>query len=320
MTPRWRGQPGRLEVWYWTVSDPASGTGLWVHHETVAPSRRAGQRRLPIRADPSDGAGTAPFAHGWVAAFLAGRRPVLERFGPTPAVSGVVAGGDRWNAEGRRLSGSAGTLQWDLSWDDDGDPLWTFPEWAWGREALPAAHVVPAPTARFHGTLAVGGATIDIADAPGSVARIYGHGNAEQWGWLHGDLGGGDVIEVVVATPHRRGLDRLRPLAFVRLRHGGRDWPSAQLAAAPLFRTTFGDLTWSVSGTVGPLRLTANVTMSEDNVVAVGYVDPDGTTATCTNSELADAEVVLERRRERWEVVASWVLRGTAHAEIGRRP
>lgn len=320
MSPRWRGQAGRLEVWYCTLSDPASGIGLWVHHETVAPSRGAGRRRLPLRSDAPGDDGTAPFAHGWVAAFVPGRRPVLERFGPVPVLSGALPGSDGWRFAGQRVSGAAGALKWDLSWDDAGDPLWTFPAWAWEREILPAAHVVIAPTARFGGTLDVDGVPVDVAQAPGSVARIYGHGNAERWGWLHGELGGGDAIEVVTATPHRRGLNRLRPLAFVRLRHAGRDWPSPQLATAPLFRTTFGDLAWSVSGTVGRLRLRADVTMNEESAVEIGYVDPDGTTATCTNSELADAEVLLERRRERWEVVASWTLQGTAHAEIGRRP
>jgi len=35
---RWDGRPGRLEVWYATATDAASGTGLWVHHEVVAPT------------------------------------------------------------------------------------------------------------------------------------------------------------------------------------------------------------------------------------------------------------------------------------------
>ena len=34
--PRWRGQQGRLEVWYATATDTETGTGIWVHGETVA--------------------------------------------------------------------------------------------------------------------------------------------------------------------------------------------------------------------------------------------------------------------------------------------
>jgi hypothetical protein len=55
--------------------------------------------------------------------------------------------------------------------------------------------------------------------------------------------------------------------------------------------------------------------------VAVEYHDPDGAPATCTNSERADAEIVLERRTASgWAVERRWTLTGTAHAEIGSRP
>ncbi|MZE54179.1 hypothetical protein GTY86_23490, partial [Streptomyces sp. SID5770] len=52
MASRWKGEAGRTEVWYTTATDPATGTGLWLHHELVAPTD-----------------GTAPYAHGWAAVF-----------------------------------------------------------------------------------------------------------------------------------------------------------------------------------------------------------------------------------------------------------
>jgi hypothetical protein len=69
LAPRWDGTPGRTEVWYTTMTDPATGTGLWLHHELVAP------------AD-----GSAAYTHGWVARFPAGGESPVEhaRFGPEP--------------------------------------------------------------------------------------------------------------------------------------------------------------------------------------------------------------------------------------------
>ncbi|MCV7103809.1 hypothetical protein H7I01_26455, partial [Mycobacterium palustre] len=64
--PRWRGQAGRLEVWYATLSDPATRAGLWIHCETVAPLRGA------------------PYGHGWVTRFAADGPPRTARFGPEP--------------------------------------------------------------------------------------------------------------------------------------------------------------------------------------------------------------------------------------------
>jgi hypothetical protein len=90
--------------------------------------------------------------------------------------------------------------------------------------------------------------------------------------------------------------------------------------AAPLFRTRLGLPAWDLKGTIGRWRLRAEIEIPLAQSVEVSYRDPDGATATCTNSELADAEIVLEHRRSRWETAASWSLRGRAHAEIGTRP
>jgi hypothetical protein len=53
--------------------------------------------------------------------------------------------------------------------------------------------------------------------------------------------------------------------------------------------------------------------------VAVEYTDPDGSRAVCRNSEVADAEVTVERWWGRWRPEAHWTLTGTAHAEVGGR-
>lgn len=66
--PRWRGDAGRLEVWYTTLTQPATGTGVWLHTELVAPT-----------AAPA-------YVHGWAAVFPLDAEPVWERFGPRPAV------------------------------------------------------------------------------------------------------------------------------------------------------------------------------------------------------------------------------------------
>ncbi|MBV8234577.1 MAG: hypothetical protein JO075_02635, partial [Acidimicrobiia bacterium] len=79
--------------------------------------------------------------------------------------------------------------------------------------------------------------------------------------------------------------------------------------------------TWTVRGRVGRRRLQVTVTQPAEACVAVPYTDPDGATATCTNTERADVEVVLERRSGgAWAIERRWELDGTAHAEVGTRP
>jgi hypothetical protein len=293
---RWRGQPHRLEVWYTTLTDPVTGTGFWLHTELVAPSD-----------------GSAAFVRGWAAVFPVDAAPTWERFGPVPAQA----------LPPDELTGTAGALSWQLTRRPDGGaPLHTFPRWAWERELLPAAQVVPTPTASYDGLFTAQGRAFPLAGARGASARIYGHGNARRWAWLHADLGAGDVLEVVSAVSTRPGLSALPPMTFLQLRVDGRDLPRDPALTAPLLRARLALPTWQVRGLIAPRRrLSVRVHQDPDRSVAVGYTDPDGATATCHNSEVADAEVRLEQLgRSGWRVEREWHLAGTAHAEVGLRP
>ncbi|MDI3312817.1 MAG: hypothetical protein QJR12_00575 [Mycobacterium sp.] len=299
--PRWRGQPGRLEVWYATLSDPLTRAGLWLHYETVAP------------ACPPAGAGRSAYAHGWVTWFPVDGAPRTERFGPVPARP--AAGAAWFDAAGARaapgeLTGRAGSIAWRLSWKDTGAPLWTFPRIAWQRELLPGAQVVIAPTADFTGSLSVGDATQRVVGWQGGVAHVYGRGNARRWGWIHADLGDGDVLEVVTAVPHTPGVCRLPPIAFTRFRIGGKDWPALGLPSTRL-RTTLGLRHWQLAGHIGRRRVLIRVDQPESRCVSLAYTDPDGARAVCTNTERADIHVEVGDRR--------WSVWGTGHAEVGLR-
>jgi hypothetical protein len=308
--PRWRGQPGRVETWYATFTDPATGDGYWMHAEVHA----------PIEGDHAD-------AHGWFAAFPREGPPLVARFGPE-AVIAAPGGPDWFDAAGCRVgpgqtSGSAGDLVWDLEWEDDSAPLCTFPRGVWDRELLPGQQLLPAPAATFRGRVHLGDRGVDLRGARGGLAHIYGHGHAQRWGWLHADLSQGEgddeILEIVAAVSRRPGLRLLPPVAFVQLRAGGVDWPANPLATAPLFRSSLALPRWTVRGVVGRRRLRVAVTLPEERSVSLRYTDPDGSPATCTNSERADVDVSLDHFEGGWRRARSWTLEGLGHAEVGLR-
>lgn len=320
--PRWDGRPGRVETWYATCTDRASGDGFWLHAETHAPS--------------SDASGpAAPIAKGWFAYFPRDGEPVCERFGPVEVAGPPADPEQAWFDAGDvvvardRSHGRTASIRWDLAWHGGSVPLLTFPRYVWERELLPGAQVVPQPTAVFAGEVELGtdgsgsgsGRRVRLDDAFGGLAHVYGHGHPKQWAWLHADLGRGEVCEIVSAVSTRPGLDRLPPTSFVQLRAGGRDWPADPLRAAPRLRGRLGLPAWSVSGRIGDQRLRVWVHQPSERCVSLGYEDPDGSPSTCTNTERADADLVLERRSGgRWRSERAWQLRGTAHAEVGLRP
>ncbi|MFJ9411164.1 hypothetical protein [Streptomyces sp. NPDC101393] len=309
---RWAGEPDRTEVWYTTMTDPATGTGLWLHHELTAPSD-----------------GSPAYTHGWIGLFAPDAPPQHARFGPDP-----VESADRppksFAAEGidagpSGLRGTAGAFAWDLTKHSGGAPLYTFPRWAWRRGLLPAAHLVSAPSATYTGSVTHEGRRLLLDAAPGADARIYGEGNARRWAWLHADLGSGDVLEIVAAVSKKAGLRRLPPTVFLRLRRNGRTWPRTPERSAfgrlgaGRFRARIGLPSWTVTGRSGLRRIRVLVTQPENRTLALEYTDPDGSTAVCRNSETSHARVVLQRWWGRWRTEATWSLDGTAHAEVGER-
>lgn len=309
LAPRWDGKPGRTEVWYTTLTDPATGSGVWLHHEVVAPT------------DGSDA-----YAHGWVAVFPKDGPAEHTRFGPVPWTEqsqGYAA--DGIEARPGRLAGSAGPFTWSLTEKPRGGPLHTFPRWSWRRPWLPASQMLPAARCHYDGTVRYGDNELRLDDAVGASARIYGHGNARRWAWLHADLGGGDVLEIVAAVSMRPGLDRLPPLVFLRLLREGRTWPrraertAVGWAGLGRFRADIGLPEWRVTGRAGRRRIRVTVTQPPERTLALDYTDPDGSPAVCRNSESADAVVSLERWWGTWRQEATWRLSGTAHAEVGDR-
>jgi hypothetical protein len=304
--PQWRGESGRIDTWYATFTDPDSGAGYWIHAETWA---------------STDGQATG---HGWFAAFPVDAEPLVERFGPED-LDGPAAAPHWFHTAAceigpGRIAGATRRTRWEIAYADDTPPVYTFPRLVWQRRLLPGQQIVPFPAATFSGTVEIDGQRTELRAARGGLARIFGHGHAQRWGWLHAELSSdGDLLEIVSAVSRRPGLRALPPLSFVQLRLAGRSWPPSPLAAAPLLRGRIGLPEWTVSGIVGRRRLRVRVIIPPERAVALDYHDPDGSPATCTNTERADAEIVLQRWAGRWRTEHTWTLGGTAHAEVGLR-
>jgi hypothetical protein len=98
--------------------------------------------------------------------------------------------------------------------------------------------------------------------------------------------------------------------------------------AFPRVEGRAGELAWALELDPAPGELWTfprwvweDEALPGSQVLPVASRDPDGSTATCRNSELADASIRLERRvGGGWEPEGDWVLTASAHVEVGVRP
>jgi hypothetical protein len=109
---------------------------------------------------------------------------------------------------------------------------------------------------------------------------------------------------------HKPLLRRLAPMAFVRFRIDGKDWPTSPFPSLRM-RTTLGLRHWQLEGRIGGRQVLIRVDQPPDRCVSLRYTDPDGGTAVCTNTEQADIHIDVDDRR--------WSVLGTGHAEVGLR-
>jgi hypothetical protein len=143
---------------------------------------------------------------------------------------------------------------------------------------------------------------------------------ARRWAWLHAHLGGDGVLEVVAPVANRRGWSRLPPIAWLKLRTEDLELPLGEGIIPRLrLKADLGLPRWSVTGRLGPYRLSVEVFQPPERTLTVEYTDPDGSPVFCHNSETADAHIKLEKYLSgRWQTEMQWQLDRTAHAEVGQ--
>ncbi len=99
---QWQGGPGHYEVYYLTLTDPRSGTGIWIRYTMLAP-----------RTEPADPASCAL----WLAAMEPGGRRIARK--ATFPIESLRAGDDPFELrlDGATLSdhGAVGAFE-DVSW------------------------------------------------------------------------------------------------------------------------------------------------------------------------------------------------------------
>jgi|SRR5579884_4050799 len=312
---RWSGAPGFYEVWYLTLTDRASGVGAWIRYTMLAPV--AGRDAEPSCAlwfllfDPAAPPPVARKETLPIGELRTTADPFRVQIGP----------GELHDAGAR---GAFGDVAWDLRWERPGGayahvhPL---------LERLGVARTVltlPHADLELAGTLRAGGREIEVSDARGGQAHLWGTKHAARWAWAHG----GDFES---ASGERRPGVWVDGVSVWVPRLGRETGPATPLvghvdgddllATAPhrvLSADARATLTsWDVeTGARGGRRLAVEVDAPRELLAGVTYEDPDGERAYCYNSEVASMRLRLWRRGR---LVESLTAPGRAHFEYAQR-
>jgi hypothetical protein len=319
---RWDGRPGHYEVWYLTLTDPATGIGVWIRWTLRAPSPGRGEPTCALwfcamdPADPSRNAGRKA------------ELPISElRHSADPFRLGVSDA----ELSDRGAAGSLGDAHWELRWDPaPGGVSHVHPL----LERLKVAKTLlclPQPDLRVSGTIAWGDRELELDGVHGGQAHLWGSKHASRWAWAHtGDLRDGDgeprpgdwIDGVSVVVP-RFGREAA-PATPIVGSIGGEPFSCVAPLSVVRADSAFTLTNWTFDARDGARRIVGEVVARREDLVGVTYHDPDGDLAWCYNAEVATMRLRVLHRQRRMGA-PPWALRdvleapGTAHFEYAQR-
>jgi hypothetical protein len=321
---QWQGGPGHYEVYYLTLTDPATGIGFWIRYTMVAPLPETGDEATCslwfMAMDPRDPAANVGEKVSFpITALKADAQPFALRVGDASLTDRGMQGS--LEREGRRFA-------WELAWEPRLD--------AYGHvhPALRAAKLaktilfLPHPDVEVSGRIEMDGRTVDIAGARGGQAHLWGAKHATRWAWVHcsdfngspGSAGEAFIDGVSVFVP-RFGRE-LGPNTPVVARVDGKDMLSISPLAVQRNDSDFDLEGWRFEARTRDRKITGEVTARRQDLVGVTYHDPDGELAYCYNTEIADMRLELFERGTPW---SGWRKTrelgsdGRAHFEYAQR-
>ena len=311
---QWDGGPAHYEVYYLSLTDARSATGLWIRYTMRSPMTGAGECSLWFMAMDRDG---SRFARRATYALVAERDPFRL----------TLAGADRSD---RGMAGGFEDVSWELSWEPS-LPAAEHVDRLLRRAGIAKTILVLShPDLAVSGTVQFAGRELVLDGARGAQAHLWGSKHASRWTWAHandlrtpeGEPRPGAYLDGVSVYVPRLGR-QLGPSTPLVGRFGGDDFRSTTPLRVTRNASRFGLTTWRFEARDGKRKVVGEVDAPRSSLVGVTYHDPDGDLAYCYNSEVASMRLNLwdraSRRRSGWVMRETLVADGTAHFEYAQR-
>jgi hypothetical protein len=287
---------GHYESFYCRANHPKRPLAFWIRYTLFSPAGR-----------PADALGEL-----WAVAFdgETGRHAVAKHDVPIADCrfdrdAFAVRVGDA-ELGPRRLTGSAGTLAWDLAYDGTEPPLLLLPRRLYATALPKAKSLVPLPLARYIGSYTVDGHRLDVDGWVGSQNHNWGREHTDRYAF--GQVAGFDgepdaFLEVATVRTTLAGSLSTPWLTTLVLRHRGVEHSLVSLRRAVTAKASYRYFSWDFASSDREVEITGRITAEPDAFVGLRYRNPPGGTKLCLNTKIGAAKVTVRDRRRGTERV-----------------
>jgi hypothetical protein len=316
----WDREAGRYEVWFVTFNHRESETGFWIRHTLSAPL--VGDPYCQLWFARFDGRDPA-------ATFAVNRKLPISALAATDAPFEVRVGEAALRADGLRgtIAGGGHNAEWDLAFAPAARSVLIFPDLAYRSDRIGTKFLAPNFSVPLRGRLVVDGREYAFAGDRAAQCHLWGRKHAHAWAWGHvcafveDESTGLDVLSVRL----RMGPLTLPRLTLATLREGGDEIRLTSPWYLPLGRGEWYHGAFQFRAASPTVQLVGEFTARPDDMVRAHYMDPDGESAFCHNTEIGDARLTIRRRTllslSRWRDARTLSAPRLAHFEYaGRTP
>jgi hypothetical protein len=319
---QWDGSPGHYEVYYLTLTDPATGVGLWIRYTMVAPLPATGAEATCslwlLAMDPREGRSTTL---GRKASFpVEELRAVADPFELRVRDAVLSDSG---------MSGAFEDVAWELRWQPSERSYEHVHPILRRAGVAQTILVLPHADLQIDGTVTLPGETLALSGARGGQAHLWGRKHASSWAWVHcnefatlaGEPVPGAFVDGVSVFVPRFGRE-LGPNTPVVARVDGQDFASTSPLRVIANASTFALTGWRFEAVDGSRRLVGEIDADREQLAGVTYHDPDGELAYCYNGEAASMRLHVYERAHQvggWRHRQTLVSHGRVHFEYAQR-
>lgn len=286
------GETGHYESWFTRANHPTRALAFWIRYTVFVPRGRARDAVGELWAIHFDGESSKITAVKEVVPFA---RCTFASHGLDVRVGDSTL--DATHLVGRART-SEHAVAWDLAYASKESPLLLLPPSLYDAGFPKAKALVPAPLARFDGSLVVDDTRVSIDGWMGSQNHNWGerHTDAYAWGQVAGfDDAPRSFLELSTARV-KIGPLTTPPMTLLVLRHDGREHRLSSITQSLRAKGSYDFFRWDFRSETRDVGVEGHIDARASDFVGLPYDNPPGGRKTCVNSKIARCELRLTVR------------------------